>query len=193
MSAITYDRALAAVRSRLSAGAASHSERVGELAADLAGVYGVNPAEARLAGLLHDWHRETGSSELLERAGDVGVTVTEIDEAVPYLLHAPIAACDLAAEFPGIGSDITSAVGAHTYGAPQMSALAKTVYVADVIEPSRGSEHAAELRAAVGKVTLDELFARTYTASLVHLIETRRRLHPVTVEVYNRYVAGVRP
>lgn len=190
---VTYELAHEAVVARLSADGAAHCERVAEMAAEIASVYRVDPTGARLAGVLHDWHRETDVGELLRRAETGDVAITEIDRAVPYLLHGPVAAHDLALEYPDIGSDVLEAVAAHTCGAPVMSALSMTVYVADVIEPGRRYARASELRGVVGDVTLGELFARAYSASLRHLIETRRRLHPVTFEVYNLHVAGVRP
>ncbi|MDO8879996.1 MAG: bis(5'-nucleosyl)-tetraphosphatase (symmetrical) YqeK [Coriobacteriia bacterium] len=190
---VTYELAREAVVARLSADGAAHCERVAEMAAGIASVYGVDPAAARLAGVLHDWHRETDVGELLRQAEASDVAVTEVDRAVPYLLHGPVAAHDLAREYPGIGGDVLEAVAAHTCGAPVMSALAMTVYISDIIEPRRRYARASELRGVVGDVTLGELFARAYSASLGHLIETRRMLHPVTLEVYNLHVAGVRP
>ncbi|MDP2299591.1 MAG: bis(5'-nucleosyl)-tetraphosphatase (symmetrical) YqeK, partial [Actinomycetota bacterium] len=163
---VTYELAREAVVARLSADAAGHCERVAEMAVEIATVYGVDPVDAQLAGVLHDWHRETDVGELLRRADVSGVPVTEVDRAVPYLLHGPVAAHDLAREYPGIGGDVLEAVAAHTYGAPVMSALSMTVYIADVMEPERRHVRANELRGVVGDVTLGELFARAYSASL---------------------------
>jgi predicted HD superfamily hydrolase involved in NAD metabolism len=165
--------------------------RVAETAASLAAVYGVDVERARLAGVLHDWHRETDRGELRERSERIGIVVSPVDEVVPYLLHGPLAAAELPAEFPGIDEDILAAIASHTFGAPVMSPLQKVIYIADVIEPDRRYAPIADLRSAVGDVDLDELFARTYLVSLGHILQRRRPLHPATAAVYNAHVAGV--
>lgn len=178
------------VRQRLSATAFGHCERVARTAASLAQLYGSDPDAAACAGLLHDWHRETDGAELIARARSAGLRVTSVDEAVPYLLHGPVAAAELAREMPELPQGVTEAIAAHTYGATQMSPLAMIVYVADVIEPDRDHPGVEDLRGVAGTVTLEELFARAYVASVLHLVRTRRHIHPATVDVWNRYVAG---
>lgn len=189
----TYDTLRVMLESRLSAEAVAHSVRVADTAAEIARVYGLDPAEARVAGLLHDWDRETDGAMLMERAARAGLPVTDADRSVPSLLHGPVAAVALADDVGGLTPEVLGAIGAHTYGASEMSPLAKLVYVADVIEPGRSQPSVHALREAVGDVTLDELFARTYIASLMHVVETRRTMHPVTLQVYNRHVAKARP
>lgn len=185
---LSYEQARHDLASRLSAGALDHSERVAATAASLAALYGVDEADARLAGLLHDWHRELPPAELVARAGRLGLDVTDVDEAVPYLLHGPLAEADLAEAYPDLSPDVLGAVGAHTYGVPNMTPLAMVVYIADVIEPSRRQRGVEELRSAAGTRPLEELFADAYAASLRHLIDTRRRLHPQTVATWNAIV-----
>lgn len=181
----TYQSAHEALAGRLSSKALGHSERVAATADHLAGLYGVDPEKARLAGLLHDWHRELAPEELVARSRAIGLDVTEVDEAVPYLLHGPLAEADLAARMGDLPDDVLDAVGAHTYGNACMSALAMVVYVADVIEPARHQNGVDALRAAAGSIPLEELFADAYAASLHHLIDKRRRIHPQTVTTWN--------
>lgn len=188
----SFEHAREAVRARLSAAGAEHSEQVADAAASLAARYGGDPDQARLAGVLHDWHRETDPATLVARAREVGIEITQVDETAPHLLHAPVAAADLATVFPGIDEAVLAAVGAHTYGAPVMSALAKIVYIADMIEPGRTYGRVAELRRLAGEIPLDELFARAYSVSVRHVISKRRPLHPTTIAVYNAHVAQVR-
>lgn len=182
---VTYEQARDALAERLTAGAVDHSERVAATAVSLAALYGVDESEAALAGLLHDWHRETPPAELVSRARELGLDVTEVDEAVPYLLHGPVAEADLAKRFPELSPEVLGAVGAHTYGVPNMTRLAMVVYVADVIEPSRRQEGVDGLRAGAGVRSLEELFSEAYARSLHHLIDSRKRVHPQTVATWN--------
>ena len=169
-----------------------HCVRVAETAAGIAAAYGEDEEAARLAGLLHDWDRDTSADELLERAAAKDVEVTEEDRLVPYLLHSRVGAAELAERFPGLDASVLEAVATHTLGAPAMRPLSKIVYVADMLEPVRSYYGVDELRDAVGVCTLEELFRRAYTRSLIRVMERRRHIHRTTVETWNRHVAGER-
>lgn len=187
---VTYQEALDAVRARLGAKGAGHSERVAQTAADLAVVYGVDVDRARLGGLLHDWDRDRAKSELLAAAADEGVVLSEADRAVPYLLHSRTGAHGLAERFPGLPADVVTAVSRHTVGAVGMTDLDMIVYLADMMEPARTFEGVDELRSSAGRLTLRELFALGYQQSLSHLVHARKRIHPDTVAVWNDLVSG---
>lgn len=186
----SYEAAHAAVFERLSPEAARHCERVASIAAHLAQRHGIDAAEARLAGLLHDWDRELSAGELLARAERLGLSVTEADRAVPYLLHGPVAAVEIRDVFPELSDAAVEAIGAHTFGAPRMGALAMVVYIADVIEPGRTHDGVERLRERAEGAGLEETFAHTYAASLRHIVKRRKPIHPITVAVWNTYVAG---
>ncbi len=188
-----YENVHDAVRVRLSPGAFTHCERVAETAAMLAERYGLDPDEARLAGILHDWNRELPAEELLAHARLLGIEITDADEAVPYLLHGPVAERELPGVFEGLGAAVLDAIGAHTYGRVPMAPLAMLIYIADVIEPAREHKGADSIRARVGEASLGRLFADAYAASLKHIVKRRRPIHPVTLQVWNQIVAGERP
>jgi len=189
---VTYERAYAALAARLAPRSLAHSIRVADTACDLATVYGVDPETARLAGLLHDWHRDTPWEELLVQAARAGLPMTEADAAFPYLLHGPLAAVDLRVAFPELPDAVIDAIAVHTYGAAEMSPLALVVYVADAIEPQRDYPGVGQLRELPGSVPLKALFAEVYAASLTALIERRRQIHPRTIEAWNELVAVAR-
>jgi len=184
-----YESAAAALRERLGKDALAHSERVADTAQGLAAVYGVDALSARLAGLLHDWDREATQDELLDSARVEGLSLAPAEEVQPRLLHARTAAASLAREFPGLPAEVVSAVARHTVGQAGMSDLDMIVYLADMLEPARDFEGADDLREAVGTLTLDELFARAYQHSLMHLVHARKVIHPDTVAVWNAHVA----
>lgn len=186
----TYEAAQAAVNERLSPGAARHCERVASAAADLARRHGLDADEARVAGLLHDWHRETPGAELMRRAERLGLPVTDVDRAVPYLLHGPVAAAEIREVFPDLSDSAVEAIGAHTFGAPGMGELAMVVYIADVIEPGRTHDGVERLRVCAESEPLEQAFADTYAASLRHIVKRRKPIHPTTVAVWNTHVAG---
>jgi predicted HD superfamily hydrolase involved in NAD metabolism len=185
-----FEDARAAVRARLGEKASAHSERVAQAASDLAAAYGVDAGLARLAGLLHDWDRELSADELVSAAREAAIVMTPADAAVPYLLHARTAAAQLGRAMPDLPPEVLTAVSRHTLGAADMSDLDMVVYLADMLEPARTYPGVEELRSSVGKTSLAELFARGYQESVAHLVDTRRRIHPDTVAVWNALVAG---
>jgi predicted HD superfamily hydrolase involved in NAD metabolism len=193
MTAERYPDAMNAVMTHLQRDSAEHSVRVAQAAARLAEAYGSDVEDARIAGVLHDWCRDVGGAELLRRATDAGLPVTAVDTRTPYLLHGPLAAVELRVEFPWLSSQVLDAIAVHTYGSADIDTLGMILYVADSIEPGRTHEGVQELREAVGEVPLSELFARTYAASLRHLVAARRPIHPATAETWNARVAGDRP
>jgi predicted HD superfamily hydrolase involved in NAD metabolism len=187
---VSFDEALAAVRGRLGERGADHCARVAATAADLAATYGVDVASARLAGVLHDWDRDRPHGELVEAAHGEGLELTPADEAVPYLLHARTGAAGIAEAFPGLPAEVVQAVARHTVGACDMTPLDEVVYLADMIEPARDYSGVEKLRAAVGAVSLSELFALGYQLSVMQVVRRRRKIHPETVDVWNSLVAG---
>ena len=190
MSPVTYDEALAAIAARLTEKAAKHCKRVSDSATVLALAYGVDPELARLAGVLHDWDRQRAPEELLAVARDAGIEITRADEVTPHLLHARTGAVGAAAALPGLPPEVVEAISRHTVGAPEMTPLDMVVYLADMIESHRDFDGVEALRDAVGTVTLPELFALGYQQSVRHLVDSRRMMHPTTVEVWNALVAG---
>ena len=60
--------------------------------------------------------------------------------------------------------------------------------IADAIEPSRQFGLIDELRAAVGTVSLEELYYKTYDYWTFLLFERRKTLHPDTMRIWNANV-----
>ena len=111
-----------------------------------------------------------------------------VDQAVPYLLHARLGAAAVREAFPGIDGAVVQAIERHTLGSTRMSSLDMCVYIADMIEPARRFDGVAELRQSVGRVSLEELYARAYAMSLAYLVSMRKHIHPMTVEAWNSIV-----
>jgi predicted HD superfamily hydrolase involved in NAD metabolism len=168
----------------------AHSEGVAATAGELALTYGVDVETARIAGLLHDWDRDLSSDELLDEARSWGGELSDIERSEPRLLHADTGARSIARAFPDASEELLHAVAAHTVGDVVMTPLDRVVYVADMLEPSRDFPGVVELRAAVGSVSLDELYLRCYQHTLRYLVAARRPLHPRTVGAWNALVGG---
>ncbi len=184
-----------ALRARVSPERLAHCERtaalcraVAERQADL----GLDPDDAALAGLLHDWGRGEGDADaMLAAAGRLGVPVGRAAERRPVaLLHAPVGAASL--RQAGLRSEaILRAVALHTAGGPGMGTLELLVYTADYCEPGRGHAHAGEVRAVL--TGGDDLrgaarLATRYTVE--HLLDRGDMVEPSAVELWNDLLDG---
>ena len=176
---------------RVSAKRYVHSLGVSEACEQLAKTYGIDVKKARLAGLLHDWDKGMDDDQARERVRELDM-VEEIDpwvvEHMPRVLHGYTAARALGREFPQIPDDILQAIDRHTTAAEDMSELDMVLYIADAIEPSRQFGLIDELRAAVGTVSLEELYYKTYDYWTFLLFERRKTLHPDTMRIWNANV-----
>lgn len=181
---LTEEEIRAEVGARLSTARMAHTERMAETAASLAALFGGDPGAARIAGLLHDWARETPPAALLCEARARGLAVDAVEAREPLLLHGKIAASWAAERFGLTDPELLAAVVHHIVGAPGMSRLAQVVFLADFIEPGRPYPAAARAREAVRR-GLHEALAIVYDAVITHVVTHGYLLHPRTLEARN--------
>lgn len=179
------------VSERLSPRRYEHSVGVAETAVLLATIYGVDPAEAWVAGILHDWDKELSPQELVEAGKRYGVALDYDDSATDPVLHAFTGAHSVREAYPELSEDVIAAIARHTVADTRMSALDCVVYVADAMEPGRMDRRADTLREAAGTVSLEQLFLLAYRQSLVKLIESGRPLYPECARIFNTALRGV--
>lgn len=115
-----------------------HAHEVARLAAHLCTRFGLRPRKGHIAGLAHDIGREMNDRDVIRLASHDGRRLSEWELARPVLLHGRASAVMLMQECRVFDSDILDAVREHVMGRAGMSALARIVFVADYLEPSRG-------------------------------------------------------
>lgn len=177
------------LKERVGAKRYRHSKGVSKTAGQMAKTYGCDVAQARMAGLLHDWDKGLGIDEIRERAADLAVDIDPVVVSdMPWLLHGPTAAVALKNEYPDLGDEVFQAIARHTSGAAEMEPLDSIIYVADIIEPHRVYDDASGLQAlrdAVGTVPLEQLYFLAFKYSFLHLIDHDRQLYPETARIWN--------
>ena len=181
-----------AVDARLSGKRLEHVHSVSEYAAKMARAYGVNEFDARVAGLLHDWDKLLTDEEFPARLVELGIEPPEQVELMWPVVHSFTGAKAVEREFPELEPQIISAIWNHTLGAVEMTDLDKVVFIADMIEPKRKADkrpYVQEMRKAVGKISLDELYFKAYQETMYSLITRRRYIHPIAFEIWNGLVA----
>jgi predicted HD superfamily hydrolase involved in NAD metabolism len=114
-----------------------HCLQVAQTALELAVLHGVSPAQAYVAGLLHDAARGMTDERLLKVAREAGIKASSVERQVPVLLHGKIGALVAERRFGVDDSSVLEAVALHVTGAPKLEPLAELLFVADYVEPGR--------------------------------------------------------
>ena len=168
----------------------NHSVSVAQTSEAMALLYGVDPLEARVAGLLHDWDKAVPSEELMGRAKAFGIDMGVDLHMVEPLLHGKVAALELPGIYPHLSSDVLRAIDVHTTGAADMSGLDMVLFVADGIEPLRkASPGIKHLRDLVGKASLEDLYWESFVGGIQYVLSGGRYLWPGTIDTYNQLAA----
>lgn len=169
---------------RLSAHRFIHTLNVAQEAEKLAKLYHVNTEDAIVAGLLHDYARELPDEELLRLAQEDHWPLNPVEKEIPMLLHGPVAAYLVKRDLGITDPSILQAIRFHTTGCGQMDDLAKIVFLADMLEPSRNFPGVKELR-QLAYHDLNRALLKCLEHTLLYVIERGRLLHPLTVEARN--------
>ncbi|GAB6158136.1 bis(5'-nucleosyl)-tetraphosphatase (symmetrical) YqeK [Desulfotomaculum varum] len=161
-----------------------HLIGVAETAEKLARRFGADPQKARLAGLLHDIARDFNDDEMLKRARQANLPVSEYGFAMPLLLHGPVGAVMAREEFGISDPDILNAIAVHTVGSEDMSQLDKILFVADKIEPNRRHQNVEEIR-KLAVQDLDAALLGCFDESIRYALKIGCLLHPTSVKARN--------
>ncbi len=164
-----------------------HSLAVATTAEQMALAYGVDPLQARTAGILHDWDKVLDTEGQIELAKSLGIDLGVDLALVQPLLHGMTAARHLPTRYPELSQAIWQAIDRHTTGHAQMSPLDMVVFVADGIEPNRRDVEAIhETRSMVDShKPLSEVYWTSFYHGVSYVIETERYLYPGTLDIYN--------
>ena len=134
-----------------------HVTQVAAQAQNLAGQHDVNPASAHLAALAHDLAAGIPAEEMPSVAEQMGILVSDVDRAIPSLLHGPIAAAALETKLGLDDEDVLNAIRYHSTLRAGASSLEKVVFLADKIAYDPTSPHQGEyLSALQSAASLDE-------------------------------------
>lgn len=83
--------------------------------------------------------------------------------------------------------EILDAIRYHTSGKPEMTALGKLIFVADMIEKGRDYDGVEKLRALYDK-DLDTCFKECLKEEVLHLLNKKSYIYKATLDAYNYYI-----
>lgn len=168
-----------------------HSVAVYETALKLAAAHGLPDDKIAVAALLHDCGRVVSSAKSAEKAAELGLEVPPLEAAQPILLHARLGVYYARMTYGVEDGEILDGIRYHTTGAAGMTALAKVVYLADMIEPGRDFNGVDELRKLAFK-NLDKAMLKAYANTISYLLESGLLIHPDCIDGYNELLLAAR-
>lgn len=159
----------------------THTLGVAETAKRLAERFGINPAKAELAALLHDCAKYLPLEEMREMVRENVADTDTAELCADSVLHAPAGMVRAREVFGVRDPEILSAIRRHTLGDAQMSALDALIYTADFIEPNRAPFPG--LQEARGLAEIDLWAAMRKCAQLTndYLLSQGKQPHPKSI------------
>lgn len=160
-----------------------HTLSVSETAVWLANLFGVDPFQAHLAGMLHDCAKGMDAPTLLQLIRTGGVSADELELSMPALLHAPAGAALARTNYHVSDQNVLSAIRWHTTGRKNMTMLEKVVYLADMIEPCRAPHPGLDELRICARNDLDEAVRMAAALSAAYVSGRGKKIHPRTIEL----------
>ena len=159
---------------------AKHSLRVAQMAVSVAAKYKISESTAIQAAALHDVAKNIDLSAP-ELAGFVP------PENVPAPVMHQFAGAYMAEHLFGIeDEDVLNAIRYHTSGRPNMSALEKIIFLADMLEQGRDFPHVKQLREWFWR-DINECMYLSLKHQVKYLKKGRGAVYPLTLRALEYY------
>ena len=170
----------------LPTGLRDHIERSREVSQELAIRHGVDARLADMGTAAHDLARALGRRRLLSEARSLGLDVGMVERREPILLHGPIAARWLVEEDGGLDKVALESVEWHTTGRAGMSEVAKTVFLADKLDPRKVARFPyLERVSELSKRSLDLAILEYLDRTIEYFLGNGGLVHPASIEFRN--------
>lgn len=175
------------VEARLSDYRFQHVRRVRDYAIQLAEPNGVDPDQAEVAALVHDYAKERSDSDFI-----AVIKRKKMDPDLMnwgnYIWHGVVGAEMIHDELGITDSDILTAVREHTTGAgATMSKLSQVIFMADYLEVGRDFD-GVQVARDITKQSLGQGVKYQIVHTLARLVKKETPIYPKSLETYNYWV-----
>lgn len=172
-------------------GLREHTHRVRGIAVGLAPCYDIDPHKADLAAAAHDLARAMRPKDLLAQAREFGLQLHPVEEALPLLLHGPVATHWLRWNLGVEDPEVLEAVRWHSTATRGLSPLAKLTFLADKLDPQKQRRYPflEQVRALAAK-DLDAAMLEFLEQESLARIRKGQLVHPGSIEARNELLAG---
>ena len=173
------------VRKSVSEARYQHSLGTMQKAKELAELYGEDPLEAMLTGMVHDIAKEMTKEQYFLYCVQNKIEMDEFDKIQSVMLHGKIGA-DIAKKKYHFTKEMQNAIYYHTTGRANMTKLEKIIYLADKIEDTRENTQELEQIKNLAKRDMDEAILWDIDhITIPKMIRQRKMIHPNSISARN--------
>ncbi len=163
-----------------------HTLHVEKMAIALARQYGAEENKAALAALLHDCAKEMSKAEMLRILTDNAIIANDTKNRPVTVWHGVCASILAQTQWGVTDQEVLDAIACHTTGKPNMSALDKIIYLADMLCEERDFAGIAQLR-VLAYQDLDVAMGACLAATLHFVRQSGKPVDPVSIAAYQDY------
>lgn len=175
----------------LPAGLRDHVERAREVGQELAIRHRVDSVTVDLGIAAHDLARALKADDLLSEAHSHGLNPDVVERNEPLLLHGPVAARWLERDDRYDNDTVIQAVRWHTTGFAGMDDVAKTVFLADKLDPNKVKRYPYLKKVqSLASEDLDTAIVEYLDRQIEYLLNRGFLIHPASLEFRNQLIAS---
>lgn len=178
------------IKNKLSEKRFYHCLCVMERCEELAKKFSVDVETAKKVGLCHDVAKEFTEKEIINYIEENKIEIDEIERENLGLLHAKIGA-DLVMKKYGFTKEMGDAIKAHTTGLPDMSILAKILFIADRTSKERGFTDLEMVEELLNK-NIDEAILYILDKKIELQLKKRKTMHWNSIITRNKILKNIK-
>jgi nicotinate-nucleotide adenylyltransferase len=157
------------------------------VAEKIAEYYKLPSEKVKILGLLHDCAKDYSVDELKKLINKYNIRLDKVGDKIPKIWHAYVGA-ELAKEVFQINDEeMLDAIRYHSTASDKLSLIGKIIYIADKIEPDRGSKKIKKLWELL-KQDIDLAMLELINQELKYLISKNSIIHPDTLVARNKII-----
>jgi len=171
----------------------SHSCKVRDWAIKLAVAHGFDSEKAAIAGMLHDYGRIFNPDELISKAEDLDIPITEATLSSPLdLLHGAVGSYYAKEVFAIKDVEILAAISCHTFGSSEMSLLCKIIFVSEKLSSSEISKSEIEKLKDISFENIDQAMIMAFDIQIRNLLENKKIIYPQLISSRNKMLMSLK-
>ena len=147
--------------------------------------------KVKTSALLHDLAKYISpfqyEGEIIEQVNQSGVEISSIEEMPKAVIHAFLGAIIAENALKIQDQDVLNAIRYHTTARPNMSALEKLIFVADMVEEGRNYQGVETLRKYYS-MDFETCFKECLKEEMIHLKNKNQEIFKLTEFAYNYYI-----
>ena len=174
-------------------GLQAHIYRVRDVALELAVPHSIDLQAAELGALAHDVCRAVPGEDLLRMASELGVSVSDVEQDFPLLLHGPVGAELLRKEEHLTDEILYESVRWHSTAHASLDPLGKLVFLADKLDPQKAAVYSYQARLHDMALESPDLALLEFLSrEMAKRVEGGGTIHPASVDARNSLILSLK-